>query len=720
MTGDAVGRAGAGVLDIINLSVRYRGQPPPLRAVRDVSLTLARGETLGLVGETGCGKSSMALAVMGYLGESGHDVDGTVHFRGRNVLTLDRRSLRRLRGSRMSMVFQDPLAALNPAMRVGKQVAETYWAHGQGTWHESFTQTLEVLDRVGLPDARNLAARYPHELSGGQQQRVVIAMALINNPDLLIMDEPTTGLDVTTEARILDLIQELQAEYDSAIMFVSHNLGVIAQVSNRVAVMYAGEVVEIGAAADVFYNPRHPYTAGLLNCVPRLDGVDVSRLASIPGRVAVGRDSVGCSFAPRCRLAVDLCRTDSPALFETDASTHRARCHFWQRVGAHAPIPEGLEDSERLEVSARAASSEARCRSSRTSSTPDPSIVLEVRDLRKQFASRGRRPTVRAVDGVSFTVERGETLALVGESGCGKTTLAHVVAGLLTPTEGKILFTGEDVSVMVEQRPQVARQRLQMVFQNPASSLNPHHEVGAIIGRGVEVLTGLRGDACKRRVRELLDSVQLNENYYRRYPGALSGGEKQRVSIARALAGDPYLVLCDEPTASLDVSVQAGILNMLKDIQANWHTSFVFISHDLGAVKYVADKIGVMYLGRLVEIGSASSVFRPPYHPYVEALLSAVPEPSPGKSRARIRLQGGVPITSEASPGCVFASRCPRHIGKICDEVTPELLDVGGGKFIACHLTARDVADAGRRLADGVSSGTSDMGNIRPQTRKTL
>ncbi|MGH2355849.1 MAG: dipeptide ABC transporter ATP-binding protein, partial [Chloroflexota bacterium] len=564
------------VLEVQHLSVDYATGAGTVEAVRDVSLSIQAGETLGIVGESGCGKSTLAFAVMGYLGENGHVSAGSIRLHGQELTGLPRAELRRLRGARMAMVYQDPQTALNPAIVVGEQVAEARRVHSGEAQRECWRRAVEMLGRVGLPDPEGIARRYPHQLSGGQQQRVVIAMALVNDPDLLIMDEPTTGLDVTTEALILDLVNRLKQEFNAAILYISHNLGVIAQVCDRVAVMYAGEVAEEADVQSIFRNPRHPYTVGLLGCVPRLGTSKATgRLQSIPGHLPprTARPE-GCVYAPRCGLARDYCREVAPDLFATDEAAHHARCHFWPEVpdwasrrSAEAAALATDGKASRVEVvtdHATPAPEDGALAAARATKEP----LLEVRDLRRYFGGRrgvlgrllGQQPRVRAVDRVSFEIAPGETLALIGESGCGKTTLARTIAGLLKPSGGEIRFMGQDVTATAGHRPAALRRDLQMVFQNPDASLNPRHTVGQIIERPVQMFLGLRGTDARRRVIELLRDVQLDPTYYHRYPAQLSGGEKQRVSIARAFAGDPRLVICDEAVSSLDVSVQAAIL----------------------------------------------------------------------------------------------------------------------------------------------------------------
>ena len=683
------------VLEVEGLHIRYGAGEHAVRAVRGVSLHIRRGETLGIVGESGCGKSTLAFAIMRYLGAAGRIARGDIRLGGESLLGLSEAQLRGLRGKRLAMVYQDPQTALNPAIIVGEQVAEAYREHERVGREVAWARALELFRRVGLPDPERIARRYPHQLSGGQQQRVVIALGLVCEPELLILDEPTTGLDVTTEATILDLVNDLKREFDSAVLFISHNLGVIAQVCDRVAVMYAGEVVEAGTVGALFHQPRHPYTAGLLGCVPRISGGAGARLDAIPGSLPPPHVRLpGCTFAPRCQLARAQCVEVRPQLAAV-SDDHRSRCHFWEETAALRRRP----------AAAVAPAAEA----------PEPTTVpaegpplLEVRGVSHyynyrqpsgspfgrwwQAIWRRRQRPVKAVERVSLRVRAGETVALVGESGCGKSTLGNVVAGLLAPTFGTVAFEGQDLSVTVRQRDPALQRHLQMVFQNPEASLNPRHTVGRILTRPLALFSGVQGAAVRREVEALLESVQLNASYYDRYPGQLSGGEKQRVAIARAFAGDRKLVICDEPVSALDVSVQAAVLNLLQDLQAEQGTAYLFVSHDLAVVRHLADHIVVMYLGEVMEQGSTEALFRPPYHPYTEALLSAVPVPDPGVKRQHIRLQGPVPSAMDRPRGCPFHTRCPRKLGAICEDTPPPTVAAGDGHTIRCHIPLAELA----------------------------
>jgi peptide/nickel transport system ATP-binding protein len=538
-----------------------------------------------------------------------------------------------------------------------------------------------MLGEVGLADPESVLGRYPHQLSGGQQQRIVIAMALIAEPALLIMDEPTTGLDVTVEAAVLDLVADLRRRHGTTILFISHNLGTVVRVCDRIGVMYGGELVEEGSIRQVFGAPRHPYTRGLLDCLPAL-GRDrrLTPLVPIPGQVAAARDRpAGCGFAARCTyVEPGRCTTAAIAAGPVAGEPgHRAQC-----VRA-AELPRW---ERRVMARADAAEPEAG----------EP--ALSVAGLRKVYGPRGgpfraRRAPVRALNGVDLAATRGRTLAIVGESGCGKSTLARILAGLETATAGRLDLGGREVATLrVEARPRALRRMLQMVFQNPDSTLNPSHTVGYAIGRALRRLRGLSARAAAVEVTRLLDQVKLPRELAARKPDQLSGGQKQRVAIARALAGDPDVIVADEPVSALDVSVQAAVINLLGEIQAERGATLVFISHDLSVVRYLADHVAVMYLGTVAEAGRVADVFAPPYHPYTEALLSAVPVIDPDAPRARIVLEGALPAPSEIPRGCPFSTRCPRRLGVICDEEPPPEQRLAYGHRISCHIPADELA----------------------------
>jgi peptide/nickel transport system ATP-binding protein len=655
-------------LEVSHLDVTYRVREQDRLALRDVSFTINRGESYGLVGESGSGKSTVALALVRYLPHNGRVSAGTIAIGGQDVSALGNAGLRDLRARTVSMVYQEPTKALNPSLRVGRQLAETFAIGGKN--REAATAAAEdMLRKVQISDPGRVMRRYPHELSGGMAQRVVIAMALASSPSLLILDEPTTALDATVEAEVLDLIAGLRSSFDTSILFISHNLAVVAKMCDRVGVLYAGELAEEGPATRVFAEPRHPYTVGLLRCIPRRgQRKDQGRLDTIPGYLPTpGHSLTGCVFAPRCALVVDECREAAPPLFTLEDSLRQSRCY------RHAEAP-SLPRAEPVvaTVAAPAAGEEP---------------VLVVEGLSKTFAGG-----VRALADVDLSVRRGETLGLVGESGSGKTTLARVLLGLTAPDAGAVVaLDGAPLAPDVRRRPREVLRSLQIVFQNPDTALNRRHSVRSLIGRPLTRLAGLSGSAKQQRLQELLASVRLEERHLALRPAQLSGGLKQRVAIARAFGGGPAMVVCDEPTSALDVSVQAAILNLLADLQAEQRTTYVFISHDLGLVRYLSDRIVVLYLGRVMEIGSAEAVFAGPHHPYTEALLSAVPAID-GMHPERIKLTGEIPSAANPPSGCVFHTRCQRRLSSgICETTEPPLLEGEPGHQIRCHIPIDDL-----------------------------
>ncbi len=689
--------ATAPVLTVRALRVTYRTAGGPVHAVRGVDLALPAGRVLGLVGESGSGKSTMALAVMGALGPEAR-VAGEVRFRGEELLGRPAAALRRLWGRRLGIVFQDPGGSLNPVLPVGDQVVEVLVEHESLGRAAARGRMLELFAAVQLPDPEALARRYPHQLSGGQQQRVAIAIALACDPDLLVLDEPTTGLDVTTEARILDLVDALRRRTAAGILYITHNLAVVGRLADEVAVMYAGEIVEQGPVAAVFARPRHPYTVGLLDCLPRVDRPPPSRLLpAIEGTLPdPGAEPDACLFAPRCGLADARCRGEHPGWFETGPG-RRARCFHWTRVPAPgAPPPGGAVDA------------------GPPGAPPRP--LLEVVDLVHEYRSRaggrglvGRAAPVRAVDHVSLAVAAGETLAVVGESGSGKTTIARCVVGLVQPAGGEIRVDGRAVPRRPAAWPRALRRRLQIVFQNPDVTLNPRRTVLHAVARPLALfrLAGRRGR--RAAAAELLEAVGLEPRHLDLHPAQLSGGQRQRVAIARAFAGQPDLVVCDEPTSALDVSVQATVLNLLAALQARARTSYLFISHDLSVVRHIAGRVAVLYLGHVVETGLTEDVFRAPWHPYTEALLSAVPSLGPPVAATGIRLEGAPPNPAAPPTGCAFHPRCPRKLGPICEREAPPLQPGPRGHAIACHIAREELLRlqaAGAVPAAGASGGT--------------
>jgi len=661
-------RSQALVVHDVDVVYRVRGRALPV--LRDVSFTIERGESYGLVGESGSGKSTMALAVVRYLARNGRVSQGTITVDGQDVLGLRGEALRRLRAGTVSMVYQEPGQALNPTMRVGRQVAEVYEIAGLDR-QEALSRAQEMLEKVRISDPAGVMRRYPHQLSGGMLQRVVVAMALAAEPSLLILDEPTTALDATVEAEVLDLINALREEFETSLLFISHNLAVIARMCDRVGVLYAGELVEEASAQEVFRHSRHPYTVGLLRSLPRREADRRrARLDSIPGFPPdPGQMTAGCIFAPRCGLAQPRCRQEAPPSYQA-APGHTSRCHFHEQAQTlPRTAAEDLPESSHGERSG------------------DPLITAQ--QVSKTFHVGGQ--SIRALNHVSLELWPGETLGLVGESGSGKTTLARVLLGLTVPDQGAAIALGnEDLSGSARRRSRAELKALQIVFQNPDSALNRRHSVRRLITRSLARLGGYRGPDLIRRLTELIAEVRLSERHLSMRPAQLSGGLKQRVAIARAFAGDPRVVVCDEPTSALDVSVQAAILNLLTDLQRREDVSYLFISHDLGVVRYLSDRIAVLYLGRLMEVGPAERLFSGPKHPYTEALLSASSTLEDG-AEERIRLEGEIPSAADPPTGCVFHTRCPRYLGAICETTEPALLESEAGHAIRCHIPLEEL-----------------------------
>jgi peptide/nickel transport system ATP-binding protein len=673
------------VLKLEDVAVAYKVRGGEIEAVQNVSFEIMRGETHGIVGESGCGKSTVAWAVLNFLGANGYVKRGSIKFQGKELVGVTGEELRRLRGDQIAMVYQDPMQALNPSMRLGEQMAEVLTVHRGMEQKEAEKRCIEMLERVYMPDAANVMKRYPHQISGGQQQRVVIATALLNNPALLIMDEPTTALDVTVEAAVLDLIAELRREFDTAIMYITHNLGVVARVSTRVGVMYAGEMVERATVEEIYKNPCHPYTQGLIRCVPKL-GADKAKsvLYPIRGRVpAPNNRPLGCVFGPRCDYVQERCREERPQLRELSAGT-LVRCHFAEEIEASQWTPS--EDIKPPSLEAKDVAAEP---------------ILSVENLKKYYEVQGsslkdvlglgEKRYVKAVENATFDLPKGTTLGVVGESGCGKSTLIKTIIGLEDTTSGEAKFLSFDITDDISKRDKNLIKELQMVFQNPDSTMNPSYTVGQQIGRPMRHFKTVPRDQIRAEVIKLLEAMRLGENYYDRLPRQLSGGEKQRVGIARALASHPDLVMCDEPVSALDVSVQAAILNLLLEIQQEFNTTLIFIAHDLSVVRFFSDQVAVMYLGQIMEIGPAEAIYTPPYHPYSEALLSAVPIPDPSAVQKHIRLEGNVPSAIDPPSGCRFHTRCPRRNllpddGKICETEIPPWREAAKDHRIFCHL----------------------------------
>ena len=682
-----------GLLAVDDLRVHFHTDAGVVRAVDGVSWSIGPGETLGIVGESGSGKSVSALAVMGLVPvPPARFPSGRVLFEGQDLLRADERELRRIRGNEISMIFQDPLTSLNPVFSVGDQVAEVIRVHEKVGRAPARRRAVDLLGEVGIPNPERRADEYPHQFSGGMRQRAMIAMALALNPKVLLADEPTTALDVTVQAQIMDLLTRLQADRGTAIVLITHDLGLVAGHADRVLVMYAGRVAEVGDVEDIYYRPRHAYTLGLLSSLARLDQRRTERLRPITGQPpSLISVPSGCAFHPRCRFATDLSRAEVPELVAQERLDHLAACHNSDQVATAAAV-------ELLSPHLDGGRPAAPVTVPAPTSAPAPSggQLLEVEGLVKHFpitsglVLRHRVGEVRAVDGVSFSVDRGETLALVGESGCGKSTTARSVLRLLEPTAGAVRFDGEDITRAGPGRLRALRREMQVIFQDPYASLNPRMTVRTILSEPFKV-HGIPEDG---KVTQLLDAVGLAPEHAARYPHEFSGGQRQRVGIARAIALDPKLVVCDEPVSALDVSIQAQVLNLLEDLQAERGLTYLFIAHDLSVVRHIADRVAVMYLGWIVELADRDSLFERPAHPYTQALISAVPVPDPVKERSRPRIivSGDVPSPANPPSGCRFRTRCQKFANELteserqqCVEEPPALIDRGQGHPAACH-----------------------------------
>ncbi len=669
------------ILEIENLSISFFTRLREIPAVMDFSVTVQPGEAVGLVGESGCGKSTVALGVMQDLGVNGRIVGGSIKFKGRDLNKMSDEELRDIRGNEIAMIYQEPMASLNPAMKIGKQLMEVPIIHEGVTKEEAYARALEVVTDVKLPDPERILKSYPHQLSGGQQQRIVIAMALMSKPALLILDEPTTALDVTVEAAVVDLVKDLGKKYGTSMLFISHNLGLVLETCDRICVMYSGEAVETGSIDDVFDKMRHPYTQALFRSIP-LPGADKNArpLVAIPGNFPLPHERPnGCNFGPRCDYFDEgRCNAADIAMSEIAGDDrHSSRCLKFAEIDWDAPI-QAAKQFEKTEPG---------------------DVILKMDELKKYyevaanalFGGSGAKKVVKANETLSFEAREGETLAIVGESGCGKSTFAKVLMGLETATDGQILLDGKNIeATAIEQRDTQTVADVQMVFQNPFDTLNPSMTVGRQIIRALEIFKyGTSDDERARRMLELLDLVKLPRAFAERMPRQLSGGQKQRVGIARAFAGGARIVVADEPVSALDVSVQAAVTDLLMEIQRTEKTTLLFISHDLSIVRYLSDRVMVMYLGHVVEMGTTDQVFAPPYHPYTEALLSAVPIADTSIQKEHIVLEGDIPSAMNPPSGCPFQTRCrwkDKVGGGLCEREVPPIRTMANGHQLKCHL----------------------------------
>nr|WP_275077514.1 ABC transporter ATP-binding protein [Bacillus coahuilensis] len=627
-----------------------RGEIP---AVDDITFHIHEGEIVGIVGESGCGKSVTSLSIMGLIPSPPGKITGGEIFYGDEDLTkASEKRMRDLRGNEIAMIFQEPMTSLNPVFTIGNQMLETIRLHKGWNKKDSLEHAITVLKLVGLPRAEELVKEYPHQLSGGMRQRVMIAMAMACEPKLLIADEPTTALDVTIQAQILKLMKDLNERTKTAIMLITHDLGVVAEVCDRVIVMYSGKVVEQGAVEDIFTNPSHPYTKGLLQSVPDIRQQQ-EKLYSIPGNVPKpGSIKEGCRFAPRCYAAFDRCSVEHPNLLEVQGD-HRARCFL---------VEEEKEEAYGASIRSKPLS---------------------------HFAVKGGllkpKGSIKAVNGVSFTLKRGETLGIVGESGCGKSTTGRLLMRLLEPTTGTIKFEDKDLTTLSKSELRKTRRDIQMVFQDPFASLNPRHTVEKILEEPL-IVHGI-GDRKerKRQVQEMLEVVGLSSYHLKRYPHQFSGGQRQRIGIARALMTKPKLIIADEPVSALDVSIQSQVLNLLEDLQKEFQLTYIFIAHDLGVVRHISDRVGVMYLGKMVELSTSDELYTNPLHPYTKSLISSVPIPDPLHKREKIILQGDIPSPANPPSGCTFHTRCPVATD-LCTRIPPTLQPQDKNHFVSCHL----------------------------------
>ena len=660
-------------LSVENLEVAYTVRGVDRAVLRGVSFEVAPGEAYGLVGESGCGKSTTAYAALRYLPRNGKIVSGRVLVNGDDVTGMSNAELQHFRAREASMVYQDPAQAMNPSLKIGRQLIESYTLLGRSK-ADAEKEALEALRRVRIADPTRVMDRYPFQLSGGMQQRVVIAMALACDPKLLVLDEPTTGLDATVEAEVLDLVRVLRQETNAAVLMIAHNLGIIRSLCDRVGVMYAGRIVEEGPSHEVFDDPQHPYTVGLLRSLPRHGVHKTERaLATIPGILPlIGTDLPTCVFLDRCPLADDKCRNEVPPVVPVGVKGDRfTRCHHLDR------IKDIIDAPTEVPIGILAPSTEHR-------------DVLKLSHVSKTF--RQRNSSVPALVSVDLQLAEGETLGIVGESGSGKSTLAKTMLGIESADAGGVVsLDGRAMASSTNSRTTTDKRAMQMVFQNPDSALNRSWTVRRILMRSVEKLTGVKGAEANAKVEALAAHLRLTPRHLDLKPRQLSGGLKQRVAIARAFAGDPRIVVCDEPTSALDVSVQAAILNLLADLQSEERTSYVFITHDMGVVRYLADRIAVMYLGRIQEVGATDDVFNGPNHPYTEALLSAIPSVD-GEEKVRIRLEGEIPSPANPPSGCVFHPRCPRAIPGVCEVTEPPLLEVAPAHSMRCHIPIEQLA----------------------------
>lgn len=661
------------LLSVRGLKSYFHTENEIVKAVNGVDFDIEEGEILGIVGESGSGKSVCARSILRILPVPPCKISGEIYFKGIDLLKLSERQMQEIRGKEISMIFQEPMTSLNPVLTIGQQIAESIIFHQKLSKREAWQRTVEILEMVKIPEASRRAKEYPHQMSGGMKQRAMIAMALSSNPSLLIADEPTTALDVTIQKQILYLVKDLQKQLETSVLFITHNLGVIAEIADKVLVMYAGKVLEYATVSDLFYQPQHPYTLGLLKSLPRLDAPKGIELDTIPGRVpSLSSLPPGCVFHPRCSLAEKKCKEEEPPFIEL-VNGHLSRCWKYEQV-------------KKLDSVVKISSSFP---SNQKQSSDD--YLLRIKNLTKYFPVGStvlskEEKYIKAVEKVSFDLRKGEVLGLVGESGCGKTTLGMCILRLIEPTGGEVIFQGRNILQLDEKELTPVRRYIQIIFQDPYGSLNPRMKIKDII-REPLLIHKLAENKNQEEVKimDLLEEVGLDDACANKYPHELSGGQRQRVAIARALAVSPDFIVCDECVSSLDVSVQAQIINLLEDLKNKMDLSYLFISHDLSVTKHISDRIGIMYLGKIMEMADSEKICSSPKHPYTKALISSVPIPDPNLKREYIALTEEIPSPIDIPSGCRFHTRCP-YVTEKCKTLEPELKEVEKGWFVACHL----------------------------------
>lgn len=701
----------ATILDVQNLHVRFANEAGSLHAVRDVSFSLYAGETLALVGESGSGKSATAMAIMGLQPDSA-SVTGSIRLHGEELVGATDDALSLLRGKSIAMVFQDPLSAMTPVFTIGEQLIESIQVHDSGSVNDARARAIELLDLVGIPEPVQRMNAYPHEFSGGMRQRVLIAMAIANNPDVIIADEPTTALDVTIQAQVLDVLQSVCEKTNAALLLITHDLGVVARIADNAMVMYAGRIVEQGSVNALFYDSQMPYTMGLLGSLPRAGSDKSVALSAIEGNPpSLLSPPAGCAFSPRCPMVDSLCLEREPALVQLTEPGHWSACVHHQLIKR-----DSITHADLFQPKSSTATT-----SSVSAADVKHAKVMEMSDVKKHYplykggVFRRRVGTVFAVDGIDLTLYQGETLGLVGESGCGKSTTARSILDLEPPTTGTIRLFGDNIRQLDTKQKRLAlRRKLQIVFQDPIASLDPRMSVFDLIAEPLGVFND-NPDTIDTRVNELLQLVGLDASYLARFAQQLSGGQSQRVCIARALALEPQLLVLDEPVSALDVSIRAGIVNLLQELKASLGLSYLFVAHDLALVRHIADRVAVMYLGKIVETGTVEAVYENPVHPYTQCLLSAMPIADPKLERSRVRQIPIGELPSPASPpkGCHFHARCPKKVRlsseqqRLCVEVSPELTQASGANSVSEPPVPQPVISAQKEAVYDKQSGSN-------------